>query len=163
VGETGNVLGDYSVSITDELLARNNPVSAIPGANVLNRFDYNRDGAVSVIDQLLSRNNLTTTATKLQEITMPSALSSAQLAPQGLDDAISGLALSLTLWRAPELQTSSVRSTGEAAISSDRSTCLRPQAIVAESPGAADCNGLHRRSKAVDLDDDLLELLHSGR
>ena len=69
VGESGNVPGDYSVSLSDELLARNNPVSIIPGALVTNRFDFNRDGTVSVIDQLLSRNNITTAATKLKQIT----------------------------------------------------------------------------------------------
>jgi hypothetical protein len=71
VGESGNVPEDFSVSITDELLARNNPVSVIPGAAITNRFDYNRDGTVSVIDQLLARNNLTTVATKLQVISPP--------------------------------------------------------------------------------------------
>src|SRR4029450_251672 len=51
VGESGNVAGDYSVSITDEIIARNNPVSINPGTTVTNRFDYNRDGTVSVVDQ----------------------------------------------------------------------------------------------------------------
>ena len=60
VGESGNVPGDYSVSLSDELLARNNPVSIVPGTTVTNKFDFNRDGTVSVIDQLLSRNNITT-------------------------------------------------------------------------------------------------------
>ncbi len=83
VGESGNVVGDYSVSITDELLARNNPVSVIPGTTVINRFDYNRDGTVSVIDQLLSRNNLTTVGTKLQQVTVPSALFGSGLVAQG--------------------------------------------------------------------------------
>src|SRR5205085_8152188 len=69
VGESGNVPGDYSVSLSDELLARNNPVSIVPGTLVTNKFDFNRDGTVSVIDQLLSRNNITTAATKLKQIT----------------------------------------------------------------------------------------------
>ena len=34
VGESGNVAGDYSVSITDEIIARNNPVSINPGTTV---------------------------------------------------------------------------------------------------------------------------------
>src|SRR5205085_6195678 len=69
VGESGNVPGDYSVSLSDELAARNNPVSIVPGTTVTNKYDFNRDGTVSVIDQLLSRNNITTAATKLKQIT----------------------------------------------------------------------------------------------
>ena len=71
VGESGNVPGDYSVSLSDELLARNNPVSIVPGTTVTNKFDFNRDGTVSVIDQLLSRNNITTAVSKLKQITVP--------------------------------------------------------------------------------------------
>src|SRR5205085_9622619 len=84
VGESGNVPGDYSVSLSDELLARNNPVSIVPGTTVTNKFDFNRDGTVSVIDQLLSRNNITTAVSKLKQITVPSALSGSGLMAQGL-------------------------------------------------------------------------------
>jgi hypothetical protein len=84
VGESGNVTGDYSVSITDEIIARNNPVSINPGTTVINRFDYNRDGTVSVVDQILARNNITTGATKLKQITVPAALQGRGLSAQGL-------------------------------------------------------------------------------
>jgi hypothetical protein len=84
VGESGNVAGDYSVSITDEIIARNNPVSINPGTSVTNRFDYNRDGTVSVVDQILARNNITTGATKLTVFTAPAALQASGLKAQGL-------------------------------------------------------------------------------
>ena len=74
VGETENVAGDYGVSITDELLARNNPAGISPGTLVTNRFDFNRDGTVSVVDQLLVRNNITTNASRLKQITVPAVL-----------------------------------------------------------------------------------------
>src|SRR5205085_4971064 len=96
VGESGNVPGDYSVSLSDELLARNNPVSIVPGTTVTNRFDFNRDGTVSVIDQLLSRNNITTAISKLKQITVPSLLAAGGLVPQALDDAITDIARGLT-------------------------------------------------------------------
>jgi hypothetical protein len=88
VGESGNVAGDYSVSLSDELLARNNPVSIVPGTTVINRFDYNRDGTVSVIDQLLSRNNITTAVTKLKQITVPAALQASGLTAQAIIAAV---------------------------------------------------------------------------
>jgi hypothetical protein len=84
VGESGNVPGDYSVSLSDELLARNNPVSIVPGTTVINKFDYNRDGTVSVIDQLIARNNLTTAATMLRLIHAPALAAASALSPSGL-------------------------------------------------------------------------------
>src|SRR5205085_10886659 len=84
VGESGNVPGDYSVSLSDELLARNNPVSIVPGTLVTNNFDFNRDGTVSVIDQLLSRNNITTAATKLKQITPVASVQAPRLLAQSL-------------------------------------------------------------------------------
>src|SRR4029078_10980329 len=97
VGESGNVPGDYSVSLSDELLARNNPVSIVPGATVTNKFDYNRDGTVSVIDQLLARNNITTALSKLKQITFPAVLQASGLTAQGLSDSAGDIARGLAL------------------------------------------------------------------
>src|SRR5205085_6933580 len=101
VGESGNVPGDYSVSLSDELLARNNPVSIVPGTTVTNKFDFNRDGTVSVIDQLLSRNNITTAVTKLKQITVPAALQASGLTAQAIiaaliDNDVDRLAIGVT-------------------------------------------------------------------
>jgi hypothetical protein len=105
VGETGNVPDEFSVSVTDELLARNNAYSgqSVP-TPVTSRFDFNRDGSVSVIDQLLARNNMTTTATKLKVITVPSSLvagglhaqAMAESAVEALFSQASGIAASAT-------------------------------------------------------------------
>jgi len=74
VGESGNELTNANVSVTDELLARNNATTGTILAPVTNRFDYNRDGRVSVVDQLLARNNITTLQTVVQLISVPTAL-----------------------------------------------------------------------------------------
>src|SRR5205085_6563463 len=93
VGESGNVPGNASVSLSDELLARNNPVSIVPGTTVTNRVDFNRDGTVSVIDQLLSRNNITTSITTLRLITAPPLLQASGLKEADDDALLSEIAI----------------------------------------------------------------------
>jgi len=159
VGESGNVAGDYSVSITDELLARNNPVGIIPGTTVINRFDYNRDGTVSVVDQLLSRNNITTVATRLRQITVPSALSGSGLVAQGLDDSdiARGLAASSLVAAS---STASGSSSGNSTSSSAR---LQPPALSAAYGEAESLLGKRRTAPAANVDSELLELLSTNR
>jgi Raf kinase inhibitor-like YbhB/YbcL family protein len=74
VGESGNETDNANVSITDELLARNNATTGGANTPVTSRFDFNRDGRISVIDQLLARNNLTTTATAVKLVVPPQQL-----------------------------------------------------------------------------------------
>ena len=148
VGESGNVPGDYSVSLSDELLARNNPVSIVPGTTVTNKFDFNRDGTVSVIDQLLSRNNITTAASKLKQITVPAALRPSPLIAQGL--------------RALAASSESMRTT-------DSSEEIKPvlqkgteTAAASTSSAAPTSSSLPRRS-GQHVSEDLLELIARGR
>jgi hypothetical protein len=160
VGESGNVVGDYSVSITDEIIARNNPVSINPGTTVLNRFDYNRDGTVSVVDQILARNNITTGATKLQQIIVPSALSGSGLVAQGLDessDIARGLAASSLV---SSSGTASASSSGGSTSSSSR---LQPRALSAAYGEGESLLGKRRTAPAASVDNELLELLASGK
>jgi hypothetical protein len=160
VGESGNVVGDYSVSITDEIIARNNPVSINPGTTVLNRFDYNRDGTVSVVDQILARNNITTGATKLQQIIVPNALSGSGLVAQGLDessDIARGLAAS------SPVSSSSTASGASSTASTSSSSRLQPQALSAAYGEGESLLGKRRTAPAANVDNELLELLASGK
>jgi hypothetical protein len=147
------VPGDYSISLSDELLARNNPVSIIPGASVANRFDFNRDGTVSVIDQLLSRNNITTAATKLKQITPLTASAIAaprKLSAQGLfSQQVIGSARSVAIAQ---------ENSGALATPPRNTDIEQPEATV-------DWRRLPRRSApaAAELSDDLLELLAADR
>src|SRR5205085_4711735 len=148
VGERGNVIGDYSVSLSDELLARNNPASIVPGAPVTNRFDFNRDGTVSVIDQLLSRNNITTAINKLKQITVPAALRPSPLIAQGLQARSTSDGSSQTRvasQEAPASQVSQTRVGSTTGASSEQSSNRLPRRAVHQ------------------VSDDLIELLARGR
>ncbi|NQU23333.1 MAG: CotH kinase family protein [Candidatus Nealsonbacteria bacterium] len=59
VADSGDSLSNADVTITDLLLARNNPRDFLAPASVEFRFDYNRDTFVNAIDVLLARNNQT--------------------------------------------------------------------------------------------------------
>ena len=59
VAEAGNHPGDAQVTVTDLLLARNNPRNFMVPAEVDFPYDYNRDGRVNSTDVLLARNNQT--------------------------------------------------------------------------------------------------------
>src|SRR4029079_13726142 len=87
VGESGNVPDNASVSLSDELIARNNSTVGTMPVPITNRFDYNRDGRVSVIDQLLARNNITTATTAIRLISVPQALPLMLGSPVFQDDA----------------------------------------------------------------------------
>jgi hypothetical protein len=157
------VLDDFSVSIIDELLARNNPVSVIPGANVLNRFDYNRDGTVSVIDQLLTRNNLTTVATKLQRITVPGLLIASGLSVAGPHDSFDDIAGALAIESFRETSGVSARAETEAA-----SKLARPHRSTQQenmtSTEVSEYSRKRRFTAAADLlESELIELLATGR
>jgi hypothetical protein len=161
VGEAGNVAGDYTVSITDELLARNNPVSISPGTQVTNRFDYNRDGTVSVVDQLLARNNITTGATKLKQITAPNLLTDELLRAQAHQNFLSDDNLLI----APTVaQTSSVgvRSTIERLGPSSSKYMDQPRASAVAHQFCEET--LAKRSSELGrLSDELLGLIASSR
>ena len=151
VGESGNVTGDYSVSLSDELLARNNPVSIIPGALVTNRFDFNRDGTVSVIDQLLSRNNITTAATKLKQITPAASVQVPRLLAQPLY-AQATSAVNFAVIAATANRTQAPLKAGHIAEISTASSAVADEALP------------RRRALAASkLSDELLELLAQRR
>jgi hypothetical protein len=135
------------VSITDELLARNNPVGINPGTTVTNRFDYNRDGTVSVVDQLLARNNITTSVTKLKAFTAPSGAQINRLSAQGLHAA--------TL---PERDSPRLGTPLDHGLPSKNNVAAAAMSRTFELREVAD---LPKRSihKAERLDDELLELL----
>ena len=162
----GNAVGESATcrfSLADELLARNNPVSIVPGPTVINRLDYNRDGTVSVIDQLLSRNNITTAISKLKQITVPSLLAAGGLVPQALDDAITDIARGLTEPERSQLEMSGIQSASSEVAASLQVNRLRPQAIVAGNSGARDDRSPHRQPHAAEIDEELLELLGTRR
>jgi hypothetical protein len=134
---------------------------------VTNRFDYNRDGTVSVIDQLLSRNNQTTVATKLQQITVPAVLQASGLKAQALADqqpvapAPSGVT---SIAREGEAPAESRRG---AVVASTSASSLLPQALAAAyaapSVGSATVDADLPTTNPATVDDDLLELLSSGK
>jgi hypothetical protein len=154
------VTGDYSVSITDEILARNNPVSINPGTTVLNRFDYNRDGTVSVVDQILARNNITTGATKLQQIIVPSALSGSGLVAQGLDESSE---IAQRLSASSLVSSSSTASASNSGSTTSSSSRLQPQALSAAYGEGESLLRKRRNAPAANVDNELLELLYAGR
>jgi hypothetical protein len=82
-GESGNSPNDASVSVIDEIIARNNPHGLSDPVDVNYPYDYNRDGRVSAVDQIIARNSSTTAATALQLIRPPAAAAIA-LSPSGL-------------------------------------------------------------------------------
>jgi hypothetical protein len=136
----------------------------VPGTNVLNRFDYNRDGTVSVIDQLLARNNLTTTNIKLQQITVPGALFGSGLVAQGLGDSSSDIARGLAL-SSLSGSSSSASVTSSAGTSAASDSRLQPQALSAAYGEGESLLGKRRAvaTAADDVDGDLLELLVTHR
>src|SRR5205085_1161907 len=164
VGESGNVPGDYSVSLSDELLARNNPVSIVPGTLVTNRFDFNRDGTVSVIDQLLSRNNITTAISKLKQITVPALLLDSGLRTQGLDDSADDLARGVAL-RSLSSGTNSPRAPADESAPAGADIRLPAEVLDVSSSGQSETLARGRRSvpKEDAIENDLLELLAVGR
>jgi hypothetical protein len=160
VGESGNVPGDYSVSLADELLARNNAVSIMPGANITTRYDYNRDGTVSVIDQLLSRNNITTATSKLKQITVPASVTITELSAQTLSDARLSIAqpiVASSFERATDQAPTTVDPSGDTA----RRPRLQPQAISAAYASSESAPTRRRPDPFANdgIDADLLELL----
>ena len=69
VGEAGNSDDDAMVTVTDLLLARNNPRTLVfDPAEIDYRYDYNRDRKVDATDLLLARNNQTDVFSALQLI-----------------------------------------------------------------------------------------------
>src|SRR4029079_4571963 len=160
VGESGNVPGDYSVSLSDELLARNNPMSIVPGTLVTNKFDFNRDGTVSVIDQLLSRNNITTAISKLKQITVPSALSGSGLVAQGLGDSSSDIARGLAASGSISSSTSATLA-NSGGTSTSTGSRLQPQALSAAYAEGESLLGKRRTRPEANVDNELLELISS--
>jgi hypothetical protein len=159
VAEAGNVSDDFSVSVTDELLARNNPVSVVPGAIITNRFDYNRDGTVSVIDQLLSRNNLTTTNIKLQQITVPGALQAGGLSAQGLSDGASGVSSQPALPSSSTLTVEKPADDAAVRLPSAKSAATHAAALDSLLVDASTADDRLPCSHASELSGELLELL----
>jgi hypothetical protein len=152
VGESGNVAGDFGVTITDEILARNNPqTSGLAAAN--NRFDYNRDGAVTVVDQLLARNNTTTSATRLKQIIMPAALQAGGLNAQGLvgRNAEYGFRKSESIRSDERGNSALTRSKSGVVAASESKSAAARVAFAFEQ--------MLRGNAAADVDQDLLELI----
>ena len=72
VAEAGNSGEDTLVTVTDLLLARENPHNILTNpAGIDYPYDYNRDGHVNAADVLLARNNTTDFLTDLNLITVP--------------------------------------------------------------------------------------------
>jgi uncharacterized protein DUF362 len=66
IGETGNSATDAHVTPTDEIGTRNNPHTlAMAPADILDVYDFNRDGKVGPTDEILARNNATSSGTAL--------------------------------------------------------------------------------------------------
>lgn len=66
----GNTATQANVSVTDELGARNNPVSIFNNVSITNIYDFNRDAKVNGTDALLSRNNVTSIGNVTRFITI---------------------------------------------------------------------------------------------
>jgi len=85
VAEAGDS-DDAQVTVTDLLLARNNPRSLINPASITFPYDYNRDTLIDATDVLLARNNRTNFLDELKLIDLsssagaPLAMSPAELA-----------------------------------------------------------------------------------
>ena len=166
IGEAGNSAAEARVTISDEVAARNNAYSgSVTPTPITSKWDYNRDGSVSVQDQTLARNNQTTTATRLQLITVPSGLSGSGLVAQGLGDAgsdsdlVRGLALRGREGKSPAEPGSSAGGTASGAVSRGRS--LQPQALSAAYGEGDGLLGKRRAAATADVESDLLELLSS--
>jgi len=71
VAEAGNSAVNARVTVTDLLLARNNPRSFLDPAGIDYPYDYNRDQRVDTTDVLLARNNPSNFLTGLRLITAP--------------------------------------------------------------------------------------------
>ncbi len=73
VAEAGNSTENTYVTVTDLLLARNNPHGLLDPAPVDDPYDYNRDKQVNPTDVLLARNNTTNflSALKLIDLSNP--------------------------------------------------------------------------------------------
>jgi hypothetical protein len=79
VAEAGDS-ADAEVTVTDLLLARNNPRSIPNTASITFPYDYNRDTSVDAIDILLARNNRTNFLDALKRITPPAAAAAESVA-----------------------------------------------------------------------------------
>lgn len=65
IGETGNVVGNTFVNISDENGARQNPRNFLNKAPIDDAFDFNRDGFVNISDENKARQNGTNFLTDL--------------------------------------------------------------------------------------------------
>ena len=72
VGETGNVPGNTSVNSGDISGVTNNFTNFLNPADILNNFDFNRDGQVDVGDRTIAVNTQTVFFNELKLITPPS-------------------------------------------------------------------------------------------
>ena len=79
IAEAGNS-ADAQVTVTDLLLARNNPRSLINPASITLPYDYNRDTLVDATDVLLARNNRTNFLDALDLIAPPAEPAAAEAA-----------------------------------------------------------------------------------
>jgi len=81
VADSGDSAYDARVTITDLLLARNNPRSFLDPAPIESAYDFNRDGRVNTTDVLLARNHQTnfTNALELVDFSQPAAAASVEL------------------------------------------------------------------------------------
>ena len=119
-------------------------------------------------DQTLARNNQTTTATRLQLITVPAGLSGSGLVAQGLGDGAADSTVATGLQamdiRASEAPAASRGGAGSASSAATISR-LRPQALAAALSALTtdDLPSSKRADSDSDpLDSDLLELLASA-
>jgi len=165
VGDSGlgNSATQATVSVTDELAARNNPQSVFNNIPLTNTLDFNRDGAVNISDQLIARNNPTSIGNVLRFVNLTHPPAAPETPANGLGE--SGIAATLVL--SAQATGSQSNSPGPARIESTQGelTSQRVPAKAGSGPSAAAGN---TRDAALDelSDDDerlneLLELLAS--
>ncbi len=78
VAESGDSPTDAKVTVTDLLLARNNPRSLLDDIGVTFPYDFDRDGQVDAMDVLLARNNQTSFLDALNLIDLSGVTAEAQ-------------------------------------------------------------------------------------
>jgi len=87
VGNTGqgDTATQATVSITDELGARNNPANIGNNIPITNIYDFNRDHVVNTTDALIARNNVTSLGNVVRylSLTSPPAAPEAEAADNG--------------------------------------------------------------------------------
>jgi hypothetical protein len=145
VGDSG--LGDTatlaSVSVTDELGARNNPQSLFNNIPTSNIFDFNRDGVVNVTDSLVPRNQPTNIGNAVRYISISDPPAAPLAAPSTALDA--------------SLAAASAAASTTSAAGSPKTTHQHALADIAQQLAG------WLQQRGVGIDEHLLDVLAAGR